>query len=165
MCPPGNSGLRGGYCHGACQLGLDPWRHLEYGRKECGVTPSRRMECGVMPSGRRISLKGAIAHFFPFFFLPHITTCFLVFLNKEPHLFLHNPPILPYLLRAIPPTAFLVLYLLRAVSSPLSSSCPCSAPSARHRPCPALAARRPCPVLITRRPIAAHHPCSVLILC
>jgi len=68
-CPRGNSCLKGGYCHGACQLGLDPWRQLV-----CA-----RMECGVTPSGRRISLKGAVAHFFLsfFLFLPHATTCFL----------------------------------------------------------------------------------------
>jgi len=130
---------------------------------ECGVTLSGRMECGVTPNGRRISLKGAVAHFFPFFFVPHTTTCFLVSLNKEPHLFLHNPPVLPYPLRAVPPAAILVLSLLYAVSSLLFLSCPCCAPSACHRPCPALAVRRPCPVLIACRPIAARHPCPVLI--
>jgi len=117
-------------CHGACPLlGLDPWRHLE-----CG-----RMECGVTPSGQRISLKGAVAHFF-LAFLPHATTCFLVSLNKEPYLFLHTPPVLPYLLHAVRP--------------PPPLSCPCCAPSAR---------RRPCPVLVARRPLAVHRPCPVLI--
>ena len=57
-------------CHGACQLHLDPWRRLECGRKECGVTLSGRMECGVTPSGRRISLKGAVAHLLLSFLLP-----------------------------------------------------------------------------------------------
>jgi len=151
------------FCHGTCQLGIDPWCCLECGRKEGGVTLSRRMECGVTPSRRRISLKGAVAHFFPFFFLPHATTCFLVSLNKEPYLFLHNPPVLPYPLRTVPSATVLVLSLLRAVSSPLSLSCPCCVPSARHRPCPALAARRPCPVLIARRPIATRNPCPVLV--
>jgi len=70
-------------CHGACQLlGLDPWRRLECGRKECGVTPSGRMECGVTPSGRWISLKGAVAHFF-LSFLPHATTCLSLFSNRS----------------------------------------------------------------------------------
>jgi len=34
------------------------------------VTPSGRMECGVTLSGRRISLKGAVAHLFLSFLLP-----------------------------------------------------------------------------------------------
>jgi len=129
-CPRGNSGLSGGYCHGACQLlGLDPWRHLECGRKECGVTPSGRMECGVSPSGRRISLKGAVAQFFlsfflSSFFLPHATTCLSPFSNRS---------ILP---------------------QPLFS-CPVSAAAAR-RSCPccvsAAAARCPCPVRSFPRP-------------
>jgi len=59
------------FCHSVCQLlGLDPWRRLECGRMECGVTPGMRMDCGVTPNGRRISLKGAVAHFFLSFLLP-----------------------------------------------------------------------------------------------
>jgi len=128
-CPCGNSGLRGGYCHGACQLlGLDPWRRLECRRKECGVTPSGRMECGVTPSGRRISLKGAVAHFFLSFFLPfflpHATTCLSPFSNRS---------ILPQPLFTCPVSAAAVCF-----------SCPC--------PVSAAAARRPCPVRSCPRP-------------
>ena len=108
-----------GNCHGTCQLGLDPWRRQECGRKECGVMPSGRIECGVTTSRRRISLKGAVAHFFLsfFLFLPHATTCFLSFLIEEPHFLSHT-----------------------SLSPPLS--CPRCAPTARRRPCPVLAARR-----------------------
>jgi len=100
-------------CHGTCQLGPEPWRRQECGRKECGVTPSGRMECGVMPSGRRISLKGAVTHFFLsfFLFLPHTTTCFLVSLNKETTPFSPQPSCLPLPAARHPPAAVLVLSL------------------------------------------------------
>jgi len=108
-CPRGNSGLRGGYFHGACQLlGLDPWRRLECRRKECGVTPSGRMECGVTPSGRRISLKGAVAHFFLSFFLPFsFLTQQLVCPLSRIEASCHNP--FSLVLSRLPPHAALVL--------------------------------------------------------
>jgi len=82
-------------------------------------------------------------------------TCFLVSLNKEPYLFLHNPPVLPYPLRAVRP--------------PPPLSCPCCTPSACRCPCPILVTHRPlaahcpCPVLIARRPLTAYRSCSVLV--
>jgi len=122
-------------CHGTCQVGLDPWRRQECGRKECGVMPSGRMECGVTTSWRRISLKGAVAHFFLsfFLFLPHATTCFLSFLIEEPHFLSHT---------SLSPRAALVLSPLRAVCLPPPLSSPRCAPSARRHPCPVPAERR-----------------------
>jgi len=122
-------------CHGACQLlGLDPWHCLECGRKECGVTPSGRMECGVTPSGRRISLKGAVAHFFLsfFLFLPHATTC----------LFPCSP--------------------IKNLSPPQQLSCPCPAQVLGHHHAPTLScpvigrALRADPVLSCHRLPAAR---------
>jgi len=127
-------------CHGACQLlGLDPWCRLECGRKECGVTPSGRMECGVTPSGRRISLKGAVAHFFLSFFLPFsFLTQQLVCPLSRIEASCHNP--FSLVLSRPPPRAALVL------SDPVHGrrrapflSCPIlSSTAAAHRP-------RPCP--------------------
>ena len=128
-------------CHGTCQLGLDPWRRQECGRKECGVMPSRRMECGVTPSGRRISLIEAVTHFFLsfFLFLRHATTCFLSFLIEEPH-FLSHTSLSPRAVHSL--RAALVLSPLRVVCSPPPLSSPRCAPSARHHPCPVPAERR-----------------------
>ena len=103
--------------------------------------PSGRMECGVTPSGRRISLIGAVAHFFLsfFLFLPHATTCFLSFLIEEPH-FLSDTSLSPRAVRSL--RAALVLSPLRADRSPTPLSCHRCAPSARRRPCPLPTARR-----------------------
>jgi len=129
------------HCHGACQLlGLNPWRRLECGRKECGVTLSGRMKCGVTLSGRRISLKGAVAHFFLsfFLFLPHATTC----------LFPCSP--------------------IKNLSPPQQPSCPCPAQvlgccRAPTLSCPVIGCPlRADPVLSCHRPPAARRPCPVL---
>jgi len=130
------------------------------------VTPSGRMECGVSPSGRRISLKGAVAHFF-LSFLPHATTCFLCFLIEEPD-FLSCTPLSPRTVCSLcaalvlfplrSPRAVrslhttLVLSSLRTICLPPPLSCPRGAPSARL----------PSPVLATRRPLAAAPPLSSL---
>jgi len=141
-------------CHGACQLlGLDPWRRLECGRKECGVMPSGRMECGVTPSGRRISLKGAVAHFFlsfflPFSFLMQQLVCPLSRIEASCHnpfsLVLSRPPPRAALVLVVsrpPPRAALVLsdpvlgrHRAPFLSCPILSS---AAAARRPRPCPA----------------------------
>ena len=145
------TGLKGGYCHGACQLlGLDPWCRLECGRKECGVMPSGKMECRVTPSGRRIFLKGAIAHFFLSFFLPFsFLTQQLVCPLSRIEASCHNP--FSLVLSRPPPRAALVLVLSRpppraalVLSDPVLSrhcapflSCPIlSSAATAHRSCP-----------------------------
>ena len=126
-CTRGNSGLRGGYCHGACQLlGFDPWRK-ECGRKECGVTPGVRMDCGVMPNGRRISLKGAVAHFFLLSFLlpfPFLTQQ-LVCTHPRIEASRYNPSPLVLVLPRPPSRAALVCVLSSAAAARrlLSLSC------------------------------------------
>jgi len=156
-CPRGNSGLRGGYCHSACQLlGLDPWRRLECGRKKCGVTPSRRMECGVTPSGwmecgvtpsgRRISLKGAVAHFFLSFFLPFsFLTQQLVCPLSRIEASCHNP--FSLVQSRPPPRAALVLSdpVLGRHSAPFLSCPILSSAAAARRSCPVRSCPRPPP--------------------
>jgi len=81
----------------------------------------------VTPSGRRISLKGAVAHFFLSFLLPFPSSrnnLFPTFPNRRNPFLSHT---------SLP---------LRAVCSPPPSSRPRCAPSARRRPCPVPAARR-----------------------
>jgi len=105
------------------------------GRKECGVTPSVRMECGVTPSRRRISLNGAVAHFFRSFLLipfPSLhNNLFPKFPNRRTALF-STPLCSPRAVHSL--HAAPVLSPLRALYSPPPPlPCPRCAPSARHR--------------------------------
>jgi len=113
--------------------------------------PSGRMESGVTPSRRRISLKGAVAHFFLsfFLFLPHASTCFLSFLIEEPH-FLSHTSLSPRAVHSL--RAALVLSPLRADRSPPPLPCPRCAPSARRRP-----------VLSSLRAVCSPPPLSCLL--
>ena len=122
------------------------------------MTPSGKMECGVTPSGRRISLKGAVAHFFlsfilPFSFLTQQLVCPLSRIEAS----CHNP--FSLVLFRPPPCAALVLVLTRP---PPRAALVLSDPVlGRHRApylsCPKLssaaAARRSCPVRSCPRPL------------
>jgi len=79
------------------------------------VTPGVRMDCGVMPNGQRISLKGAVAHFFllsflfPFPFLTQQLVCTHPRIEASDY----NPSPLVLVLPRPPPHAALVCVLPR----------------------------------------------------
>ena len=146
------------------------------------MTPSGRMECGVTPSGRRISLKGAVAHFFlsfvlPFSFLTQQLVCPLSRIEASCHnsfsLVLSRPPPRAALVLSDP-----VLGRRRApfLSCPILSltaaarrSCPvrsCPRPPPRAVPVlsdPVLGRRRApilsCPILSSAAAACRPHPC------
>ena len=103
------------------------------------MTPGMRMYCGVTPNGRRLSLKGAVAHFFLSFLLPFPSlrnNLFVLFLEYK----------------------HLVTTLL---------SCSVSAAAGHHScPCPVSAATTrcssPCPVMSSAA--ATHRSCSCPVL-
>jgi len=158
--------------HSTCLLRLDPWHHQECGRKECGVTPSRRKECGVTLSGRMecgvtlsgqwISLKEAIAHFFLSFLLLPLPSLrnnlFPKFPNRRTTLFSTPLPYRTPSTRCVPPLS--CPHSTRR-ASPLS--CPRSArcaPSACYTPplscprCAPSARRHPYPIPVAHSPLA-----------
>jgi len=79
------------------------------------VTLGVRMDCGVMPNGRRISLKGAVAHFFLLSFLfpfPFLTQQ-LVCTHPRIEASRYNPSPLVLFLPRPPPRAALLCVLPR----------------------------------------------------
>jgi len=115
------------------------------------------MECGVTPSGRRISLKGAVAHFFLSFFLSFsFLTQQLVCPLSRIEASCHNP--FSLVLSRPPPRAALVLVLSRP---PTRAALVLSNPALGHHRVPFLSclilssaatARRSCPVRSCPRP-------------
>jgi len=118
------------------------------------------MECGVTPSGRRISLKGAVTHFFlsfflPFSFLTQQLCCPLSRIEASCHnpfsLVLSRPPprtALVLVLSRPPPRAALVLSdpVLGRRRAPFLSCLILSSAAATRRSCPV----RSCPRLPPR---------------